>query len=205
MKLHGTQADLFRTLSAEFPTAPAITGVRVQMLPYQMIALYGLAQALDKKGASVLEIGTGQGGSAYLLARAMPEARIVSLTTNPAEAELARRFLAASHIENVEVRVQPAMELLQEQNRTRWTMVWVDGDHNQIARDLPWFNRLEVGGLFLCHDWSPAESAHPSPVVYQALVAFGQALGRPADVEIVDETLTGMAGWYRRKGEMWRG
>lgn len=82
-------------------------------------------------------------------------------------------------------------------------MVWIDGDHNQIRRDLPWFNRLSEGGLLVCHDYSPEDSARPSAICYATLNEMREKLGRPFDVELVDEEKTGMVGFYRRAGERW--
>ena len=80
-------------------------------------------------------------------------------------------------------------------------MIFVDGDHNRIARDLPWFNRLQVGGLLLCHDYSPEWEWIPSPVVYAELNGMADRLGRAFDVRLVDNGKVGMVGFYRRLGE----
>lgn len=196
------EAEMYRELYGMFPDTPAAPAVKRQLLDYQMVALYGLAKQFNQVGARILEIGTGFGASSYMLSKAAPLAEIVSLTVSEAEAEIARGC-ALKGCENVSVVMQASWEYVKKQRGTKWSMVFVDGDHNRIAKDMPWFNRLHVGGLFLCHDYSPADSAHPSPIVFQTLNGFARVLARPLDVQIVDDTKTGMAGFYRCVGQVW--
>lgn len=67
---------------------------------------------------------------------------------------------------------------------------------------MPWFDRLMVGGLMYHHDYCPPDS-YPRPCrwVWKALNEFSAKLRGP-DVLIVDDAQEGMAGWYRRAGEM---
>ena len=81
-------------------------------------------------------------------------------------------------------------------------VVFVDGDHKQVARDLPWFNWIHPGGLMLFHDYSPAESTHACPPVYDVVNARAIRLGRELDVLLVDDTLAGIAGFYKQKWEV---
>ncbi len=200
MILHGNAAGLYERLKALYPAAPEpLSGLRVEMLPYQMIALYALARKWNVKKARILEIGTGQGNSAYMLSRAAPRAHIETLNANRDEAELARKNLEAAGCYNVIVIPRPSWDRWQVDQQSRWHMIFVDGDHNHVARDMVWWNSLVVGGLMLFHDYSPRNS----PVVFGTLNAFRDRLGRPFDVELIDENLVGMAGFYRRDGESW--
>jgi len=196
--------ELYRQLKVRFPEAALEhLPMRAEMLEYQLLALYGLARQFDRKKVRIAEIGTGQGASALALSRAAPRAAIISLAVNPAEAMLAQSYLRQADCRNVAVVLQASWDYWREHPGEQWHMVFVDGDHNQIWRDMAWWNNLAPGGLFLCHDYSPVDSARPSPAVFGTLNAFRERLGRDFDVLLVDETKTGMAGWYRKAGEVW--
>jgi len=77
-------------------------------------------------------------------------------------------------------------------------LVFVDGDHGLVVRDLPWFNWLRLNGLLLFHDYTPASSGkRPCAPVYETVRVFGDMLGREPDVLVVDDQGDGMAGFYR--------
>lgn len=204
MKLNGGANELVRVLRAQYPEAPVPLVDGAQMLPYQQMALYAMAKQFNRTGAWILEIGTGAGTSAYMLSMAARAATIVTLNPNQAEAIAAKRRLTAWGCTNVVVKPIASWGYLADAG-DQWDMIYVDGDHNQIGRDLAWWNRLRTGGLLICHDYSPAASTHPSPIVYATLERFGQWLGRAPEALVVDSELTGMAGWYRREGETWPG
>jgi predicted O-methyltransferase YrrM len=198
----GTQEELLARMRALAPDAPKMPPVKRKILDYQMIALYALAKGANRPGARILEIGTGHGGSGYMLGHAAPLASIVSLTTNPAEKAEAERFWHWAGIGNASVTVGASWDYL-ETAQGLFDFVFVDGDHNRIARDLPWFDRLKVGGLLLCHDYSPNDSRTPSGIVFEQLGIMRDHLGRPFDVSLIDEGKVGMVGFYRRKGDTW--
>lgn len=200
LQIEGSAAELRRALSCE--GMPPLPVVKRQVLDYQLMALYHLARQYNVAGAEILEIGTGHGGSGYMLAHAAPLARVKSITTEPREAVVAEAFWHSQGLRNVWAEVVCSWDLLRMSSSEGWSLVFVDGDHNRIARDLPWFNRLRVDGLLVCHDYSPAGSRSPSPVVHQELDHAAERLGRPFDVRVVDDGLVGMAGFYRRAGEV---
>ena len=98
------------------------------------------------------------------------------------------------------VRVESSWDVL-ARDTDAWDLIFIDGDHNRIARDLPWFNRLREGGLLLCHDYSPQDSRSPSGIVFAELNAMAERLGRPFDVRVIDEGKVGMVGFYCGPGE----
>jgi len=198
----GTEDGLLEQLRCKYPDAPALPDVRMEMLHYQMVALWGLARAQCRKGGRILEIGTGCGGSAYMLAKAAPKAKIFSLTVSQEEGRVATELLGRQRLGNVKVLLKSSAEFLAEDS-WEYDMIYVDGNHNAIAEDLEWFNRLRVGGLLLCHDYSSERSRRASSIVFRTLNEFAQRLGRPLDVQIVDDDHTGMAGIYRREGDSW--
>jgi len=196
LNIVGNPDEILIKLHQQFsgtPDCPA--DLKAQMLPYQLVAVYGLATQYAQPDTTMLEIGTGYGASAFMLAKAAPMAFIASLTINPVEAKAAQRKLDALGC-NVKVIVQPSWDFFNVV-RHPWSLILVDGDHNQIRRDLQWWKRVAPGGLMLFHDYSPAGSAHPSPIAFSELTEFGKALRREPDVMIVDNTQTGMIGWYK--------
>jgi predicted O-methyltransferase YrrM len=200
MKLTGMAETIFVNLARQFPDAPALPRVKRKLLDYQMLALYGLARPFNRPGARILEIGTGHGGSGYMLAKAAPLARITSLTQDVNGAAAAVKLWQERGCTNIETVFARSWDYLEQETGT-FDMIFVDGDHNRIARDLPWFNSLMTGGLYLCHDYSPQDSPRPSAIVYAVLDGMAEQLGRPFDVRLVDDTKTGMVGFYRRAGE----
>jgi predicted O-methyltransferase YrrM len=135
-----------------------------------------------------------------MIAQGAPLARIVTLNPRQGEIELAQKNLRPWT--NVKVVVMYSWDYLaRTPDGNLLDMVFVDGDHNAIARDLPWFNRLVAGGLFLCHDYTPIGSKQPSPIVYAELDRLAERLGRPFDVSLIDDGRVGMVGFYRRDGE----
>ena len=203
MKLRGTAEELVRTLRAKYPQAELPRGVKAQMLPYQMLALYGLALQFDRPEAQILEIGSGFGASGLILAQAAPRAQIVSLTPNAVEASIAQAAWRRGGYQNIYPMVTESWTYHAQATAITRDMVFVDGDHNQIRRDMVWWNSLRQGGLMLFHDYSPADSTHPSPPVYSTLNAWRDKLKRDFDVLVVDDEKTGLAGWYRWPWEVW--
>lgn len=196
--LEGRQETLTAAMANLCKGAPKFPAVKRKVLDYQMLALYYLARAYDH--GRILEIGTGHGGSAYMLAHAAPNATVVSITTNPHEKIDAERYWRSVGIKHALVVVEPSWDFL-ARTEDMFDFVFIDGDHNRIARDLPWFNRLNVGGLMVCHDYSPQDSRTPSGIVFDELNALRDRLGRPFDVSLIDEGKVGMVGFYRREGE----
>lgn len=201
LDLNADTATLHRVLRERCPAMPPMPPVRRQLLDYQLFALFLLAREQNRPGARILEIGTGRGGSGYVLSRAAPLATILSLTTSDRDWVAAQELWRQLGCRNISGLLTASWDYLAQTSET-WDLVFIDGDHNRIARDLPWFDRLREGGLLLCHDYSPQGSRAPSAIVYEELNALAARLGRPFDVRLVDEDQVGMAGFYRRAGEM---
>lgn len=199
--LDGSERAISHALIARCPSLPPLPAVKRELLDYQMHALYYLAEQYNLAGARLLEIGTGRGGSGYMLAKAAPQAGIISLTVDPNGAAQADSLWALHRLKNIDAQVAASWDYLAERPDSQWDLIFVDGDHNQIRRDLPWFDRLTVGGLMVFHDYSPQDSPRPSAICYATLNVFAEYLGRPFDVRIVDDQKTGMVGFYRREGE----
>ena len=200
MQLRGESGSLWQTLGTEEIAAAvqASAGILGAMRDYQLAALYRLAEQYD--GGRILEIGTLQGRSARILAAAAPSAQIVTLTPDMYGAKIARKNVRDL---NVEVVVTRSVDYL-AQDCALWDMVFVDGDHYRVAEDVPWFNKLAVGGLIVFHDYTPPSAEHSRkgyPPVVAAVDGLAQRLGRRPDVLLVDSLEVGMAGFYRRKGE----
>jgi len=169
----------------------------------QAAALFVLAHQYDKPTAAILELGAYHGYSAAVMKLAAPEALVTTLEPDPTNRKITR-----ANVVDLGVVVQPYqstayLELTNGTRAKKYDMIFVDGDHKNIRLDLPYFNRLKVGGLFLHHDYSPLESARPCPPVYEALNEFAARLNREPDVLVVDDSGVGLWGMYRRSGETW--
>lgn len=180
-----------------------VTGVsqKQRVYDYQAEIIYALAAQFDRPGAQMLEVGTYYGYSAAVIGQACPQAQLVTLNPTTWEWDRARQNLA--QIENARALCGMSQEYITEYDGPELAFVFVDGDHKLIHDDLYWFNWLEIGGLILFHDYSPSGSVRQCPPVYRALTKFAERL-RPPDVRIIDNNLAGMAGWYRRPGEVWK-
>lgn len=202
MILSGTRDYLCQEIGRMFPGAAAALEVSKTIKPgllnYQAMALFGLATQFNKDGATMLEIGTAVGYSASMMAQGAPLARITTLNPQVGEIPLAQKNLAPWR--NVKVVVMYSWDYLaQTKSGMLYDMIFVDGDHNAIRRDLPWWDHVKPGGLMLFHDYTPQGAKKPSPAVFAELNLFGVRLGLAPDVSLIDDGLTGMVGWYTRR------
>lgn len=203
LRLQGTPDDLYLTLakSEAYPRAESrASGIKGQLLMWQRALLYNLGRRYDVKGGALLEIGTLFGSSAIILCHAAPRCTLTTL--NPAVHEAEQAALNTAPYWQITVKPVKSWDYLLLDG-SAYDMIFVDGDHNAIARDLPWFNRLKVGGLMLFHDYSPKHARVPCYPVYDALNDMAAKLGRELDIIAQDTDMVGMAGYYRREGETW--
>ncbi len=207
LSLSGTDADVLAEIRTMHPKVDGILARALELVPYgkrqitptQGAFLYAAARPFNREGARILEIGTFHGYSAALLAMACPRAMIVTLNPRRDESARARLFLGSLH--NVEVMEYLSWDYLSIYRGPVFDIVWVDGDHKQIKRDLPWWGRLRVGGLMIFHDYAPDGTHRPCQPVYDALNEMSAKLGRPFDVSAIDDGGVGLVGFYKREGE----
>lgn len=199
MNLYGSTENLEQEIEALFPGARRAIGIgkhiHAQMLPYQAMALYGLTKDYNREGAHIQEIGTASGFSAAIMAIAAPKAKIITL--NCAHHEIEAAQINLEEFKSVTVVEAISWDYLAHYTGPYLDMIFVDGNHRQVARDMTWFNWLSVGGLMLFHDYSILSSN----IVYETVNKFVSELGRPLDVSIIDADKVGMAGLYRQEGE----
>ena len=210
IKLHldGTHSELLAILTDQFPGWVDLNAhVRELVGPAnkkeiweeQAAVLAICAAQFDREDALILEIGANRGMSAAVMQLAAPRARVTTLEPDPL-----RRQATRINIRELGVAVRPetSVAYLSVDDRT-YDMIFVDGDHKHIRLDLPWYNRLADGGLFIHHDFSPPGSSRPCPPVFEALTEFSSVFNHEPEVLVRDQTGTGIAGWYRREGETW--
>jgi predicted O-methyltransferase YrrM len=168
---------------------------------YEAATLYALAKQFDLDSAEIFEIGACYGWSASVMANAAPRAHIVTCTPNPVHVVYARENLKP--YPRVEVREARSVDLLNAYHGPLLDMLFIDGDHEAVADDMPWWNWLKPGGLMFHHDYSPADSPlRPCRRVWDVLNGWAEH-AHPFDVRIADENREGMAGWYRCEDETW--
>lgn len=200
MNLTGTVEQLSVELYKKFPAAVEALyksrAIHRQLEKYQAVALYGLAQRYNKDGAHFLEVGTLAGFSASIIAQAAPLAQLTTLNCKSWEVATAKATLL--QYKNVKVTEAVSWEYLATYKGFELDFIFVDGNHNRVAQDIPWFNWLKPGGMMLFHDYSPLTSC----VVYDTVNLAVTKLGRQIDVMIMDDNKVGMAGIIKRAGDV---
>lgn len=205
MEMRGTPQELWTWLARRGSDVHAmylaLRHIPSQMLSYQQAVLFLLASYHRKAGgaAAMLDIGTGAGHSAAVMAVASPRARIMTMTPKAAEAIAASRFTRP--YENVEVWTMTSEEFRRTYDGPDLVLVFVDGDHKHAERDVPWWEWVRPGGVMLFHDYSPTGSRSPAQRVVDAVDRMAVRLGRRPDVMIVDTNGDGMAGFRKRQGD----
>jgi predicted O-methyltransferase YrrM len=131
---------------------------------YQAAILYKIARRYgDQKDVTVVELGTRKGYSAAVIAQALPDARIFTCETNVGNAEEAAANLRL--FPNVEIINMHSWNFLDKANDGRISLVFVDGDHEQVSKDMGWWVKVKEGGCMVFHDYSPLKF----PAVVQAV------------------------------------
>lgn len=205
MFLNDTAYSIMRELIIACPEWPdALASVRTHVPPfkkeiaeYQAAALYALVKPYNVEGARILEIGTAWGFSAAVMAEAAPNAMIITLNPVEPEAAIARKHL--KHYSNVAVVEALSWDYLAQHRGSPYDVIFVDGDHKNVRRDLPWWDCIAPGGAFLFHDYSPAGTYRECPPVYEALNEWAAVNEHPLDVLVVDDGGVGFAGFYKSR------
>ena len=213
ISLRGSSESMLSVLTSQFPPVPAVLRYARRLVPWskrqieecQAAFLYAVAQQYDHSGARLLEIGTAQGYSAAILAQACPRGTLLTLNPKQHEVDAARSSLAPFG-KRVRVSTELSWDYLASHEASDpCDLVFVDGDHARVRLDLPWFDRVKVGGAMVFHDYAPDGTRRPCPPVFEALDAMREALGRDFDVSMIDDGLIGIVGFYRRSSdEGWR-
>jgi SAM-dependent methyltransferase len=173
-------------------------GIRSQVGLHQACGLILLARQFKGQKAAILNVGCAFGYSTACLAEGAPDADIVSLDVNPKRLEMAEDVL--SRYKKVRLVKMVSWDYLNTFKERRWDMIFVDGCHREIWRDMPFYNQVRPGGLFLSHDYIPARF----PFVVEALDSLTKQFDRPFDVRIYDNRQCGVVGMVRRKDEIWQ-
>lgn len=145
------------------------------LAPEQVAALYALAKPYNHTSTRILEIGTAFGYSAAALAEACPLAHIVTL--NPATNEVQAAKTNLRSYGNVTCVTVKSWDYLKNYIGTGFDVVFIDGDHNAIGRDLAWWEHVRPGGVMILHDYSPNNSPRPCQPVFDAANRFAEQLG----------------------------
>lgn len=195
----GSPDEIVEAVRAECPEVDEVLDrvrarvpyIKREIVRHEAAVVYRLARDYD--GGRVLEIGTAWGYSAAVMAEAAPGAEVVTLNPKPSEYKRAVQYLLP--YENVIPLMEYSWNYLKADRVRAWDMVFVDGDHDQVKRDLAWWKRVNAGGLMLFHDYSPAGSWRPCRQVYDTLNSWLAESGRETwDVLVADDRGVGMAG-----------
>lgn len=191
-------ADVYTRLDEHYP--------KRETRDYEAALLYIMARQYNAPGARIVEIGTCWGWTAAVMQTAAPLAHIITCTPSPNHIVIARRNLEPN-FPRVEVFGGRSVDLLPQLAPDSVDMVFVDGDHQHVADDLPFYNVLKPGGLMIHHDYCPDKplctGPRPCRWVYDTVNSFSARLAHEPDVLMVDHNKEGIAGHYRREGEVW--
>ena len=200
MKLNGSQTELLLQFSnrdvgviAALKEARAhVRAGKQEVYPYQAAALYILAKPYN--GKPILEIGTYYGYTAYVMSLACPDSRIVTLNPTVWEAEEAAANLKDRNVVVMQWKSQDYLDSFPDE---KFDFIFIDGDHRKVAQDLSYWERLNMGGLMLAHDYTPLGAPRHCPPVHSAINEFREKLGRDFDVSIIDSDRVGMVGFIK--------
>ena len=173
-------------------------GIKSQVGLHQACGLILFARQFKGSRASILNVGCAFGYSTACLAEGAPDAKIVSLDVNAKRLEMAKQALL--NYPNVRLVKMASWDYLETFPDQRWDMIFVDGCHREIWRDMPFYNQVKPGGLFLSHDYIPSRF----PFVVEAMDNLTEQFKRPFDVRIYDDRKCGVVGMSRLKGEIWQ-
>lgn len=202
------QVQLERWIERRFPGARA-TYEKTAHIPHSMpvwqsMLLAGIGQLFQDPLANVLEIGSARGGSAAIWGETMAQANILCVEPNQVKfgADLGKNLAPYS---NISVWFGYSWDLLkfynEEETQPYYDLIFVDGNHVLVHRDLGWWNYLKVGGLMLFDDYTP----HIYPAVCAAVRDVWEAFGRQGpDIFARRKDRAGMVGlWRRSEDEVW--
>ena len=185
------QAEIYTITPGARAALYTAQNIRAQLLPWQAAAVFKLALLCNRPGAMILEIGTGAGYSTAIMAQAAPNAHIMTLNTN--EPERLDSLEALSPWRNIQSIGKASWDFLDGYRGPHLDLIFVDGDHKRVAKDLPWWDWVAPGGLMLFHDYSESQC----PPVYNTLNKWRGELGQDFDVLLTDSDGVGMAGFYK--------
>jgi predicted O-methyltransferase YrrM len=169
--------------------------IKREILRHEAAVLFALARDYDHDGAQFLEIGTAWGYSAAVMAEAASLATITTLNPKPSEFERAVKHLKP--YENVTPKLVHSWDYLEGYAGEALDLIFVDGNHDQVERDLPWWDHLKPGGLMLFHDYSPDGSGRPCQQVMDKVDAWAASNELEPGVRVEDNRGIGMIGFYR--------
>lgn len=199
MKLIDKPKNIITLLSIDYPEIPGVLANTEKMLPkykgsiqpFQAAALYYLASKHVPTYGQILEIGTGLGYSSFVMSSARSSANITTLTPNANERKIAIDVLSDFSVDVLPHKSRDFFEL----DETKYDLIFVDGNHNDIAFDCGWYTRLTDRGLIVFHDYSPNDAWSPQPTVYNHLNKMKVSEWGYEDYLFVDDGKVGMIAW----------
>ena len=140
MNLSGTRGDLLRQFLELDPELESVLW-KVRTIPgsialWQQAALAYLAKQYNREGAVLLNIGTKYGLSTACLCLGAPKALVHTLEPSPKRSGIAKKRLSRY---NAQVHTIKSWAFLEANPALALDMVFVDGCHRHIQKDLPWF------------------------------------------------------------------
>ena len=215
LRLEDTPNALIKFFTMDYPEIPSVLTeaekkvpkYKGSVQPYQAAFLYWLTAKYVPTYGRILEIGTGLGYTSWIMATAKPKSLIDTLNPNSKECDIAEDTLR--DFPNVQIFNKMSNQYYGDMfdadkimAETTFDLIFVDGNHKDIAYDCKWRDHLTDNGIIVFHDYSPLDSWSPCLPVYNHLNKLKNSTWGEPTHTVIDDGNVGMIAWQNYHTEI---